>query len=175
MTLEAVYLCCCFMYLVVTRMLGDSYRRRFRSLLFCSCDVFSAIINYFCWLRQTFLDYRLPDSYLSLSCRIVGYIILSSQYGLLCLPSLPQLVTSYLPARSLMSPISATVGYIVLASTDSYVSRLCHSWLHRTCQYGLLCLPQFVPNMSTDILDMKLYTITTVGSIRLASPSSSFL
>ena len=71
-----------FMYLVFTHMLGESYRRQFRSLLLCSCDVFPAIINYFCWLRHTFLDYRFPDSYLSLSCRIVGYIILGSQYGL---------------------------------------------------------------------------------------------
>ena len=34
-----------FMYLVFTRMPGDSYRRRLRSLLWCLCDVFRALIN----------------------------------------------------------------------------------------------------------------------------------
>ena len=33
------------MYLVFTRMPGESYRRRFRSLLLCSCYVFRALIN----------------------------------------------------------------------------------------------------------------------------------
>ena len=33
-----------FLYLVFTRMPGDSYRRRLRSLL-CLCDVFGALIN----------------------------------------------------------------------------------------------------------------------------------
>ena len=34
-----------FMYLVFTRMPGESYRRRLRSLLLCLCDVFRALIN----------------------------------------------------------------------------------------------------------------------------------
>ena len=35
-----------FMYLVFTRMPGESYRRRLRSLLLCICDVFrAALIN----------------------------------------------------------------------------------------------------------------------------------
>ena len=34
-----------FMYLVFTRMSGESYRRRLRSLLLCLCDVFLALIN----------------------------------------------------------------------------------------------------------------------------------
>ena len=39
-----------FIYLVFTRMSGESYRRRFRSLL-CLCDVFRALINSLvCWL-----------------------------------------------------------------------------------------------------------------------------
>ena len=39
-----------FMYLAFTRMPGDSYRRRFRSLLFYLCDVFGALINSLvCW------------------------------------------------------------------------------------------------------------------------------
>ena len=50
-------LCCCpcvifedvplveFMYLVLTRMPGESYRRRLRSLLLCLCDVFQTLIN----------------------------------------------------------------------------------------------------------------------------------
>ena len=32
------------MYPVVTRMPGESYRRRLRSLLFCSCDDFGALL-----------------------------------------------------------------------------------------------------------------------------------
>ena len=34
-----------FMYPVFTRMPGESYRRRFRFLLFCLCDVFRALID----------------------------------------------------------------------------------------------------------------------------------
>ena len=34
-----------FMYLVFTRMPGESYLRRLRSLLLCLCDVFLALIN----------------------------------------------------------------------------------------------------------------------------------
>ena len=34
-----------FMYLVFTRMLVESYRRRLRSLSMCLCDVFRALIN----------------------------------------------------------------------------------------------------------------------------------
>ena len=34
-----------FMYLVFTRMPGESYRRRLRSLLLCLCDVFRALIH----------------------------------------------------------------------------------------------------------------------------------
>ena len=33
------------MYLVFTRMPGESYRRRLGSLLLCLCDVFRALIN----------------------------------------------------------------------------------------------------------------------------------
>ena len=34
-----------FTYLVFTRMLGENYRRRLRSLLLCVCGVFRALIN----------------------------------------------------------------------------------------------------------------------------------
>ena len=34
-----------FMYLVVTRLPGESDRRRLRSLFLCSCDVFRELIN----------------------------------------------------------------------------------------------------------------------------------
>ena len=34
-----------FMYLVFTRMRGESYRRRLKSLLLCLCDVFQALIT----------------------------------------------------------------------------------------------------------------------------------
>ena len=34
-----------FMYLVFTRMPGESYRRRLRSLLLCLCDVFPALMS----------------------------------------------------------------------------------------------------------------------------------
>ena len=34
-----------FMYLVFTRMPGENYRRRLKSLLFCLYDVFRALIN----------------------------------------------------------------------------------------------------------------------------------
>ena len=34
-----------FMYLVFTRMPGDSYHRWLRSLLLCLCDIFQALIN----------------------------------------------------------------------------------------------------------------------------------
>ena len=36
-----------FTYLVFTRMSGESYRRRLRSVLLCLCDVFRALINSF--------------------------------------------------------------------------------------------------------------------------------
>ena len=36
------------MYFVFTRMPGESYRRRLRSLLLCSCDVLRAPINSLC-------------------------------------------------------------------------------------------------------------------------------
>ena len=39
-----------FMYLVFTRMPGESYRRRFVSLLLRLCDVYRALINSFCLL-----------------------------------------------------------------------------------------------------------------------------
>ena len=43
-----------FMYLVFTRIPGESYRRWLRSLLLCVCDVFRALINSLvyccCWL-----------------------------------------------------------------------------------------------------------------------------
>ena len=48
-----------FMYLVFTRMLGESYRRRLRSLLVYLCDVFRALINS---LARCFCD----DSYVSI-------------------------------------------------------------------------------------------------------------
>ena len=39
-----------FMYRVFTRMPGESYRRRLRSLLLCLCCMFGALINPFvCW------------------------------------------------------------------------------------------------------------------------------
>ena len=34
-----------FMYFLFTRMPGESYRRRLRSLLLCLCGVFRALIN----------------------------------------------------------------------------------------------------------------------------------
>ena len=37
-----------FMYLVFTRMPGENYRRRLKSLLFCLYDVFRALINHLC-------------------------------------------------------------------------------------------------------------------------------
>ena len=46
-----------FMYLVFTRMPGESYRRRLRSLLLCLCYVFWALVNSLvCWfkLRKVF-------------------------------------------------------------------------------------------------------------------------
>ena len=44
------------MYLVSTRMPGESYRRRLRSLLLCLCDVFRALINSLvCWFRTSTL------------------------------------------------------------------------------------------------------------------------
>ena len=36
-----------FMYLALTRMPGESYRRRLRALLSCLCYVFRALINFF--------------------------------------------------------------------------------------------------------------------------------
>ena len=38
-----------FMYLVFTRMPGESYRRRLRSLSLCLCCVFRALINSLAW------------------------------------------------------------------------------------------------------------------------------
>ena len=34
-----------FIYLVFTRMPGESYRKQLLSLLFCLCDIFQALIN----------------------------------------------------------------------------------------------------------------------------------
>ena len=49
-----------FMYLVFTRMLGESFHRQFRSLLLCLSDIFQALINPFLLLilpaRQHLLD-----------------------------------------------------------------------------------------------------------------------
>ena len=43
-----------FMYLVFTRMPGQSYRRRLRSLLLCLCYVFRALINSLvCWFSTS--------------------------------------------------------------------------------------------------------------------------
>ena len=40
-----------FMYLLFTRMSGENFRSRLRSLLFCLCDVFRTLINSLvCWL-----------------------------------------------------------------------------------------------------------------------------
>ena len=45
------------MYLVLTCMPGESYRRRLRSLLLCLCDVFEALINSFtCCFNQGFFN-----------------------------------------------------------------------------------------------------------------------
>ena len=45
-----------FMYLVFTRMPGESYRRQLRSLLLCLCDVFRALINSLvCWFCRSAL------------------------------------------------------------------------------------------------------------------------
>ena len=44
-----------FMYLVFTRMPGESYRRRLRSLLLCFSDVFRALINPLVLMRQVFV------------------------------------------------------------------------------------------------------------------------
>ena len=44
------------MYVVFTRMPGESYRRRFKSLLLCLCYVFRALItSLVCWLRTSAL------------------------------------------------------------------------------------------------------------------------
>ena len=45
-----------YYYFVFTRMLGESYRRRFRSLLLCSCDVFPTLINSLALLNRFYLD-----------------------------------------------------------------------------------------------------------------------
>ena len=46
-----------FMYLVFTRMPGESYRRRLRSLLLCLCDVFRTLINSLvCWFYTNALS-----------------------------------------------------------------------------------------------------------------------
>ena len=44
------------MYLVFTRMAGESYRRRLRSLFLCLCYVFRALINslVFCYLNAKY-------------------------------------------------------------------------------------------------------------------------
>ena len=44
-----------FMYLVFTRMPGESYRRRLRSLLLCLSDVFRELINSLVLMRQLFV------------------------------------------------------------------------------------------------------------------------
>ena len=40
---------------LLTRMPGERYRRRVRSLLLCSCDVFRALINSLCLLTEVYL------------------------------------------------------------------------------------------------------------------------
>ena len=48
-----------FMYLVFTRLPGDSYHRQLRSLMPCLCDVFQAlIISFVCWF-SSFVDLQL--------------------------------------------------------------------------------------------------------------------
>ena len=46
-----------FLYLVFTRMLGESYRRRLGSLLLHLCYVFRALSNALCVLILNSLDY----------------------------------------------------------------------------------------------------------------------
>ena len=38
-----------FIYTALSRMLGNSYRSRFTPFLFCSCDVFPALISSLCF------------------------------------------------------------------------------------------------------------------------------
>ena len=52
------------MYLVFTRMPGESYHRRLRSLLLCLCDVFRALINSLvCWFYAYSVKCRLELSF----------------------------------------------------------------------------------------------------------------
>ena len=47
------------MYIVFTRMPGESYRRRLRSLLLYICDVFRALINSLvCWKCLEVIDLK---------------------------------------------------------------------------------------------------------------------
>ena len=55
------------MYLVFPHKLGESYRRRLRSLLLCSCDVFRAKINSLCLLILQKRCYNNQSSYNSLT------------------------------------------------------------------------------------------------------------
>ena len=53
-----------FMCLVFTRMPGESYRRRLRSLFLCLCDVFRALINSLvCWFCTSALSLVLFQIY----------------------------------------------------------------------------------------------------------------
>ena len=50
-----------FMYLVFTRMPGESYRRRLRSLLLYLCYVFRTLINSpVCWFCMTAFGHVVP-------------------------------------------------------------------------------------------------------------------
>ena len=58
-----------FMYLVFTRMPGESYCRRLRSLLLCLCDVFRMLINsLICWFCTSALGLVLFQI-----CMLVSY------------------------------------------------------------------------------------------------------
>ena len=57
-----------FMYLVFTRMPGESYCRRLRSLLLCLCDVFRTLINsLICWFCTSALGLVLFQIYMLVS------------------------------------------------------------------------------------------------------------
>ena len=65
------------MYFVFTRMPGESYRRRLRSLLLCFCDVFPALNNSLvCWLLTEFVLEGTPDISLSLSLSLSLLLLL---------------------------------------------------------------------------------------------------
>ena len=65
-----------FMYLVFTRMVGESYCRRLRSLLLYLCYAFRALINSLV-CRSFFLFFFLPISSLALLCNLVDLSSLS--------------------------------------------------------------------------------------------------